>query len=153
MKTAQNQEPPITDEPQKTAPIFTDVNADCQSIVVNAPAAEVYRRLLRCEDLPRFMTSISKVDKLNATQFSCTLIINGEEVKSDVQITMRVPDRRIAWQTVSDHFGVGVVFLEPLLGDTTKVTVKVCSMIEPAMLSGALRNYLGNFKRVVEHAE
>jgi uncharacterized membrane protein len=63
---------------------------------------------------------------------------------------MRVPHRRIAWQSVSDHFRVGVVFFESLPGDATKMTVKVRSVIEPVMLTGALRHYLTNFKRFVE---
>jgi hypothetical protein len=63
---------------------------------------------------------------------------------------MRVPDRRIAWQAVSDNFRVGVVFFDPFFGGTTKVNVKVRSIIEPMMLTGALRRYLRNFKRFVE---
>ena len=138
-------------KPQKSAPISTDVNPDSQSIVVNAPAAEVYRRLLRLEELPQFITSITKIDTINHTRFSCTSIINGEEVKGDVLIMMRVPDRRIAWQAVSDHFRVGVVFLDPLLSDATRVSVKVRSIIEPVILTGVLRHYLRNFKVYVEN--
>jgi uncharacterized membrane protein len=127
-----------------------DLNADCQSIVVNAPASEIYRRLLRFEDLPRFITSIRKIDNISNTRFACTSFINGQEINSEIMIMMRVPDRRIAWQAVSDQFRVGVVFLDPLLGGPTKVTVKVRSIIEPVLLTGTLRQYLTNFKRSVE---
>jgi len=48
------------------------------------------------------------------------------------------------------HFRVGAVFLDPLPAGTTKVTVKVRSIVEPVMLTGALRDYLKNFKRYVE---
>jgi uncharacterized membrane protein len=150
MKTVQDELPRIHKRPQKRSPIVIDVNADSQSIVVNAPAAEVYQCLLRFEELPRFITSITSVDEIDDTHFSCTSIIDGEEVQSDVQIIMRVPDRRIAWQAVSDNFRVGVVFFDTLLGGATKVTVKVRSIIEPVMLTGALRSYLRNFKRFVE---
>jgi hypothetical protein len=78
---------------------------------VNAPVSEVYHRCLRFEDFPAFINSISKIDN---THFSCTWSINGEEVQSHVQIIMRVPDRRIAWQAASDHFRVGVVFFVPI---------------------------------------
>jgi uncharacterized membrane protein len=151
MKTARHEPPRIHQKPSKPAPpMWIDVNADRQSIVINAPVAKVYRNCLRFEDLPRFITSIKKVEKINDTRFSCTSIINGQEVKTVVTIIMRVPDRRIAWQAVSDHFRVGVVFLDPLDDRTTRVTVKVRSIIEPVMLSGALRSYLSNFKRFVE---
>ena len=150
MKTAQDELARIGNKPQKLAPTFIDVNADCQSIVLNASAAEVYRRCLRFEDLPRFITSIRKVERIDETRLSCTSIINSEEVTSEIKIIMRVPDRRIAWQAVSDHFRVGVVFLDALDDGTTRVTVKVRSIIEPVMLTGALRSYLSNFKRFVE---
>ena len=150
MKTVQDEVPRIGNKPQKPAPMFIDVNADCQSIVVNASAAEVYRRCLRFEDLPRFITSIRTVERIDETRLSCTSVINSEKVTSEIRIIMRVPDRRIAWQAVSDHFRVGVVFLDPLDDGTTRVTVKVRSIIEPVMLTGALRCYLNNFKRFVE---
>jgi len=150
MKTAQNELPRIGNKPQKSAPVFIDVNADCQSIVVNASAAEVYRRCLRFEDLPHFITSIRTVERIDDTRLSCTSIINSEKLTSEIKIIMRVPDRRIAWQAVSDHFRVGVVFLDPLDDRTTRVTVKVRSIIEPMMLSGALHSYLIKFTRFVE---
>ena len=150
MKTAQNELPRIGNKPQKPAPTFIDVNADRQSIAVSAPVAEVYRSCLRFEDLPRFITSIKKVEKINDTRFSCTSIINGKEVKTVVTVMMRVPDRRIAWQGVSDNFRVGVISFDPLPGGATKVTIKVRSIVEPVLLTGVLRNYLTNFKRLVE---
>jgi uncharacterized membrane protein len=150
MKTAQNELPRIGNKPQKPAPMFIDVNADRQSIAVSAPVAEVYRSCLRFEDLPRFITSIKKVEKINDTRFCCTSIINGKEVKAVVTIMMRVPDRRIAWQGVSDNFRVGVISFDPLAGGATKVTIKVRSIVEPVLLTGVLRNYLTNFKRFVE---
>ena len=56
---------------------FMDVNTDLQSIVIGAPAHEVYQRLLRFEDLPRFITSITKIDNINANGFTCTSIITS----------------------------------------------------------------------------
>ena len=149
---------PILDEPRtietksrKTEGAFMDVNTDLQSIVINAPASTIYRRLLHFEDLPHFLTSVTKIDNIHSNGFSSTSIINGKEIRSDVLIMMRVPDRRIAWQAVSEHFRVGVIFLDPVLGGATKVTVKVRSIIEPVMLTGALRRYLRNFKESVEN--
>ena len=152
MRTAQYELRRTHHHAPKPIPIFIDVNTDCQSIVVDAPVAEVYRRCLRFEEFPQFITSITSIDEINDTRFSCTSIIDGEEVQSDVQIIMRVPERRIAWQAISDNFRVGVVFFDPLLDGTTKVTVKVRSIIEPVMLTGALRHYLGNFKTYIENS-
>ena len=90
------------------------------------------------------------MDRIDNTHFSCTSSINGEEVQSDVQIIMRVPDRRIASRAASDHFRVGVVSFYPI-GGGTKVTVKVRSIVEPVQLTGALRHCLRNFKVYIEN--
>jgi Polyketide cyclase / dehydrase and lipid transport. len=138
-------------EPAEAPPTFIDLNTDSQSIVVNAPVSEVYHRCLRFEDFPAFINSISKMDRIDNTHFSCTWAINGEEVQSDVQIIMRVPDRRIAWQAASDHFRVGVMFFVPIGSAATKLTIKVRSIVEPVQLTGALRHYLRNFKVYIEN--
>lgn len=152
MKSILDEPRSIENKSPKTERAFMDVNTDLQSIVINAPASTIYERLLRFEDLPRFLTSVTKVDNIRANGFSSTSIINGEEIRSDVLIMMRVPDRRIAWQAVSQHFRVGVIFLDPVLGGSTKVTVKIRSIIEPVMLTGALRRYLRNFKEFIEQS-
>jgi uncharacterized membrane protein len=136
--------------PKERSPIVSDVNSDSQSIVINAPATEAYHRCLHFEDLPRFITSMTHVDRIDDPRFSCTSNVNGKIISTEVTIMLRVPDRRIAWQAVSDEFRVGVVFFDPLLDDRTKVTVKIRSIIEPVLLTGALRNYLNNFKRLME---
>jgi uncharacterized membrane protein len=150
MRTAQQETAPQLPEPSNPTPNFIDVNSDSESIVVNAPLSEVYHRCLRFEDFPAFINSISKMDRIDNTHFSCTSSINGEEVQSDVQIIMRVPDRRIAWRAASDHFRVGVVSFYPT-GGGTKVTVKVRSIVEPVQLTGALRHCLRNFKVYIEN--
>ena len=138
-------------EPVEPESNIIDVNTDSESIVVNAPVSEVYHRCLRLEDFPAFINSISKMDRIDNTHFSCTSSINGKEVQSDVQIIMRVPDRRIAWQAASDHFRVGVMFFVPVGGAATKVTVKVRSIVEAVQLTGALRHCLRNFKVYIEN--
>ncbi len=137
-------------EPQQRTFAFVDVNADSQSIIVNAPVVEVYSHCFRFEEFPVFLTSIKKINRINETGFTCTSNIFGKEVTSFVAIIMRIPERRIAWQSVSDHFRVGVVLFETHTDDSTEVTVKVRSTVEPLRLKRALRRYLQNFKCFVE---
>jgi uncharacterized membrane protein len=150
MKIAGHEPPDVKQKQAKAAVTAMDVNADHQSIVVNAPAADVYSSYLKFEELPRFIPSIAKVDKISDTCFSCSSTINGEEVTSNVEIIMRVPERRIAWHANSKRFPLGVVSFDPLPGSATRVTVKVRSIIEPVLLTRALRDYLRNFKQHVE---
>jgi uncharacterized membrane protein len=152
MKTAAHDRLITQKELQRRGSRSIDLNADCQSITVNAPAAEVYRYCLRFEDIPQFIPSLRKLHRVNETRFSYASILNGKEVKCDVMIMMRVPARRIAWQAESNDFRVGVVFLDPLLGGRTKVTVKVRSNADSVLLAAAMRQYLRNFKSFVENS-
>src|ERR1051326_5017552 len=151
MKTAGDGRPIIPKESKYCGSRSIKVNADCQSIAVNAPPAEVYRYCLRFEDVAQFIPPLRNLQRVSDTRFSWTSIVNGKEVKCDVLVMMRVPERRIAWQAESDDFRIGVVFLDPLIGGGTKVTVKVRSIVEPVLLAGALRQYLRNFKDFVEN--
>src|SRR2546430_17678834 len=150
MKSTQHELPRIDQKRQEPAPAFIDVNSDCQSIVVNAPVTEVYRRCLQFEEFPRFITSIKKVEKINDTRFSCASMINGQEVKTVITIMMRIPDRRIAWQGGSFHFRVGVVFFDSLRLYVTIVTAKIRLVIVPVMVAGLLRNDLTYFEQILQ---
>lgn len=129
-----------------------DAQCEVDSIVVNAPVADVYAYCSRFEELPRFMPSLRDVEKVDETHFYFTSVIGGEEHRTVLQILLRVPERRIAWQAISDNFPRGVVVFEPLSDRTTKIMVRLRSSIEPATLARVTRDYLTNFKRVVEEA-
>ena len=120
------------------------------SIVLNAPVADVYACCSRFEELPRFITSLQDVQKIDETHFSFISLLDGKEYRTVLQIVLRIPERRIAWQAMSDTFPRGVVFFEPLSSRTTEITVRLRSSIEPATLGKVTRDYLTNLKRVVE---
>jgi len=134
----------------ESAPLY--VHSEIDSIVLNAAVADVYAYCSRFEELPRFMPSLRDIQKVDETHFSFTSLIDGEEQRTVLQIVLRVPERRIAWQAISDNFPRGVILLEPLSVRTTEITVRLRSSIEPATLAKVTRDYLMNFKRVVEEA-
>jgi len=127
-----------------------DAHCEIDSIVLNAPVADVYAYCSRIEELPRFITSLREVQRIDESHFSFTSLLGGRESRSVLQIVLRVPERRIAWQAMPDDFPRGVILFEPLSNRTTEVTVRLRSSIEPAALAKVMRVYLTNFKRVVE---
>jgi len=127
-----------------------DAQCEIDSIVLNAPVADVYAYCSRFEELPRFMPSLRDVQKVDETHFLFTSLIDGEEHRTVLQIVLRVPERRIAWQAISDNFPRGVILFEPLSDRATEMTVRLRSSIEPATLAKVTRDYLTNLKRVVE---
>ena len=105
----------------ESAPL--DAHSEIDSIVLNAPVADVYAYCSRFEELPRFITSLRDVQKIDETHFSFTSLLDSEEYKTVLQIVLRVPERRIAWQAMPDNFPRGVVLFEPLSDRTTEITV------------------------------
>ncbi len=57
------------------------INAAQQFVVVKAPIARVYTQWSRIEDLPRFITSLRQVRRIDDTHFSYVWHPNGEDKK------------------------------------------------------------------------
>ena len=129
------------------------INAAQHVVVVKASVARVYQQWSRIEELPRFITSLRKVRRINDTHFSYVWHPNGEDKQGIFQIVLQIPGRRIAWRTVSNGFVSGVVSFEPRSQQETQVTLKIRSIFDPPGLSGRVEEYLRNFKRLVESGE
>jgi uncharacterized membrane protein len=129
------------------------INAAQQFVVVRAPIARVYEQWSRIEDLPRFITAIREVRRIDDGQFSYVWHPNGEDKKGIFHIVLQISGRRIAWRTISDGFMSGVVSFEPRSEQETEVTLKIRSIFDSPNLSRRLEKYLGNFKRLVENEE
>src|SRR5262245_37043319 len=128
----------------------TPFNAARRSIVVNVPVERAYQQWARIEDLPKFITPLRNVRRIDDSQFSYTWHPDGEERQGALHIVLQIPCRRIAWRMMSDPLMSGVVKFEPRSKQETEVTLKIRSVFDPPKLSLRLEEYLGNFKRLVE---
>jgi uncharacterized membrane protein len=117
---------------------------------VNASVERTYAQWARIEDLPKFVTLLRNVQRVDGTQFSYTWGPNGEERHGILHIVLQIPCRRIAWRMLSDPCISGVVSFAPRSKQETEVTLKIRSVFDPPNLSLRLEEYLGNFKRLVE---
>jgi uncharacterized membrane protein len=131
------------------------MNAARQSVVVKAPIGQVYEQWSRVEQLPKFITPLRNVRRLDDARFSYTWpgSCRSNEQKGVFHILLRVPERRIAWRSMSDGFMSGVVSFEPRSDQQTEITLKIRSIFDPPSLSRRVEEYLGNFKRLVENGE
>jgi uncharacterized membrane protein len=143
--------PDYSTQTREPAPV--EMNAARQSVVVRAPINEVYEQWSRVEDLPKFITPLRNVRRLDDTHFSYTWHPNGHEVQGVFKIVLRIPSRRIAWRSMSDGFMSGVVSFEPRSGQETEITLRIRSIFDPPRLSRRVEEYLDNFKRLVENEE
>jgi len=125
-------------------------NAARRSIVVNVPVERAYQQWARIEDLPKFITPLRNVQRIDDTQFSYTWHPDGEERQGTLHIVLQIPCRRIAWRMLSDPLMSGVVSFAQRSKQETEVTLKLRSLFDLPTLSLRLEEYLGNFKRLVE---
>ena len=126
------------------------MNAARHLVVVKAPVDRVYEHWSRLEDLPKFVTPLQDVCRIDETHFSYTWLPNGSEEKGIFHIVLQIPGRRIAWRTMSNGFMSGVVSFEPRSQEETEVTLKIRSIFDQPSLSHRVEEYLRNFKRLVE---
>ena len=141
---------PPDNRTQTTGSAPIEMNAARQSVIVKAPIEEVYEQWSRVEDLPKFITPLRNVRRLDDAHFSYTWHPNGSEQQGIFHIVLRVPGRRIAWRSMSDGFMSGVVCFEPRSDQETEITLRIRSIFDPPSLSRRVEEYLGNFKRLVE---
>ena len=138
---------------ERKNPVQLPLNAAQRSIVVKAPVARMYEQWSRFEDLPKFITPLRQVRRIDDAHFSYTWRPNGDDQRGIFQIVLQIPGRRIAWRTMSNGFMSGVVSFEPRSQEETEVTLKIRSIFDPPSLARRVEEYLGNFKRLVEKQE
>jgi uncharacterized membrane protein len=131
----------------------TAMNAARHLVVVKAPVNRVYEQWSRLEELPKFVTPLRKVQRIDDTHFSYSWHPDGSDQKGVFHIILQVPGRRIAWRSMSNGFMSGVVSFEPRSQEETEVTLKIRSIFDPPSLSHRVEEYLGNFKRLVENGD
>src|SRR5437762_14191860 len=105
-------------------PAPTAMNADRHLVVVKAPVDRVYEHWSRLEDLPKFVTPLQDVCRIDETHFSYTWLPNGSEEKGIFHIVVQIPGRRIAWRTMSNGFMSGGVSFDPHSLEDTGVTLR-----------------------------
>ena len=125
-------------------------HSEAKSIILEVPVRDAYACCCQIEELPRFIRSLRDVQKIDDTHFLLTSMIDDEQRRTVLQIILRVPERRLVWQAVSDYFPRGVIVFEPLSDRKTEITVKLRSNIEPAALAQATTDYLTSFKQFME---
>ena len=136
---------------QASCPTITSLNAAQRSVAVRTPVHRVYEQWMRIEDLPKFITSLRNVRKIDCCRFSYTWRQDSEECQGVFQIVLQIPGRRIAWRTLSNGFMSGVVSFEPRSDREAEVTLKIRSIFDPPTLSRRIEEYLSNFKQLVEN--
>jgi uncharacterized membrane protein len=124
------------------------------SIVVRAPVANVYQRWLKFENYPDFITVMKRVRRLDRHHLVAELGFHGKQYDAKFEIMLCVPERRLAWRTISNghapaNFAAGVVSFDSCPDGATRVSLKLTSSFGGAV-GRRVDRYLRNFKRLME---
>ena len=129
-----------------------------KSIDVRCPIEIAYRQWTRFEHYPRIMDEVVSVTRTAAGVLNWRIRTPGGYFEWQVEITSKVPNRRIAWASPSSSSCSGMVSLHSLPGFRTRVMLQLAypSEVLPGRVDAVttMRRYversLQNFKRLVE---
>jgi len=126
-----------------------------RSAVVHAPVEEVYSRWTRVEEFPLFMRSLREVHRVGENRFYWRAERDGLPYESVEEISLMIPNHRIAWRNVSGSENSGVVSFESLGPALTCVTLDLAYVPdsgwhEPAALADRIGHILDAFRDLVE---
>jgi len=92
-----------------------------QSIEIKVPVHAAYNQLTQFEEYPRFMEEVSTVQQLDDTHLHWTTSMSNRPIEWDAEITEQVPDRCIAWRNISGPTNLGMVEVQPIGTDASRV--------------------------------
>ncbi|HEY8450764.1 MAG: SRPBCC family protein [Micromonosporaceae bacterium] len=118
-----------------------------ESVEVAAPVRTVYNQWTQFEEFPRFMGGVSEVRQLSDTRTHWVTAVGGVTREFDAEITEQVPDRRIAWESISGARQAGTVDIEPVAADRSRVTVRM--EYEPEKITEKVADAMGILRRQV----
>jgi uncharacterized membrane protein len=134
---------------------YNPVIAIEQTVAVQAPIAEVFERWCRVEDFPSFMEGVREIRWLDEKRFSLKSENAGQHFHSICELTLRIPERRMAWRTLEGPDSSGVACFQNIGGGLTEVTLKMrynpeSGWQDRAQVEERLRRNLERFKELVE---
>ncbi|NLX11664.1 MAG: SRPBCC family protein [Chloroflexi bacterium] len=130
-----------------------------KSIDINLPVRTVYNQWTQFEQFPHFMEGVEEVRQLDDKRLQWRAEIMGREETWTAEIDEQIPDKRIAWHSLSGAHNAGVVTFHYLDEHTTRVMLQMEyepeGPIEKAgdLLGFVSRRVEGDLKRFKEFIE
>lgn len=140
--------------PDSPTPSGTIIAIEC-TVTVQASISEVFERWCRVEDYPLFMEGVREIRWLDEKRFSLKSENGGQYFHSLCELTLRIPERRMAWRTLEGPDSSGVACFQNAGGGSTDVTLKMRYNPEGGwsdikQVEERLRRNLDRFKALVE---
>lgn len=95
------------------------------TVTTQAPIKAVYDRWNRVEEFPSFMEGVREIAWMDDKRFNLVSEAGGKLFTSICEITLRIPERRIAWRTLNGPDSSGVVCFQNAGSGRTEFTLKM----------------------------
>src|SRR5690606_41368014 len=125
----------------------SDMTTITESVEVAVPVRTAYNQWTQFEEFPRFMGGVAEVRQLSDTRTHWVTTVGGVTREFDAEITEQVPDRRVAWESISGARQAGTVDIEPVAADRSRVTVRM--EYEPQRFTEKVADAMGLLRRQV----
>lgn len=125
------------------------------SILVGVDTTIAYREWRDFEKFPAYMEGVDSIEILEGPFFRLRSENGGIHYESLCEIILEVPDRRIAWRTITGAANMGVVRFEFQQGASTLVSLRLhfdpeSGWQDHEQVAFRLQSNLQRFKELVE---
>lgn len=96
-----------------------------KDIVVDVPVKVAYDQWTQFESFPEFMEGVKEVVQLDEKRLRWSAEIAGKDEEWEAEITDQVPDRHIAWRSVTGAMNAGSVTFQPAGEGNTNVSLEL----------------------------
>jgi uncharacterized membrane protein len=130
-----------------------------EAIDVNVPVTTAYNQFTQFEEFPRFMQSVREIRQIDDTHLHWRADVAGKEEEWDSEITEQIPDKRIAWRSITGVPNAGVVTFHKITDSTSRIMMQmdytpqsIDEKIGDALglVKKELRGNLQRFKELIE---
>lgn len=118
-----------------------------KDIVVDVPVRVAYDQWTQFESFPEFMEGVKEVVQLDEKRLRWCAEVAGKDEEWEAEITDQVPDRHIAWRSVTGAPNAGSVTFQPAGDGKTKVMLELT--YEPREAAEKVGDALGFLERQV----
>lgn len=130
-----------------------------ESIEVDVPVRTAYDQWTQFEEFPSFMDSVESIKQLDDKRLHWKATVFGKPIEWDAEITEQIPDKRIAWRSITGTPNRGQVTFKSLSPERTRIVLELSYTPTDTLETigdalGAVRSEatanLKKFKQVIE---
>lgn len=118
-----------------------------KDIVVDVPVNTAYDQWTQFESFPEFMEGVKEVIQLDEKRLRWRAEVAGKDEEWEAEITDQIPDRHVAWRSVTGAMNAGSVTFQPVGDGQTKVLLELT--YEPRDATEKVGDALGFLERRV----